>query len=240
MKNLLTVAFCCAALLIPAAFAQEVEPNDSANLADSIASFAIQGNIGHSGDVDWFVLVGQEGYNPTFTITHAANNDFDFEIYSDGAALGCGLGISSGDSVSCEVPGVCHVKVWSSSGTGSYSISINPGATGTPSDTHEVEPNDSKSLADSVADPVIVAMMGGGDDVDWFVLAGQEGYSPTFTIIHDDANDFDFEIFSDNTSVGRGVGISSGDSVTCNVPGTCYVKVWSCSGTGMYQIVITP
>ena len=123
MKNLLIVA-CCVAMLCPAVFAQEVEPNDSKNLADGISGYMICGNLGHSGDVDWFVLTGQEGYSPTFTIIHDHDNDFDFEIFSDNSSVGSGMGVSSGDSASCTVPGTCYVKVWSCSGAGRYQIVI--------------------------------------------------------------------------------------------------------------------
>lgn len=237
MKKL-CLAVLCTLFLVPATFAQEVEPNDSVELADSVSALTINGTIGSDEDVDWFVLVGQEGYQPTFSIIHDDANDFDFEIYSDGESVGAAVGIDSGDSLSCSVPGRCHVKVWSSTGTGAYSIQIAPKGNSSSGDTHEIEPNDTKNLADSVADMAIRGEIANPGDIDWFVLEGQEGTNPTFAITHDGANDFDFEVYSDDDSVGRAIGVESGDSIACEVPGRCFVKVWSCNGTGAYQISI--
>lgn len=239
MKKLCLAVF-CSLFFVPAVFAQEVEPNDSMDLADSISALAINGTIGSDEDVDWFVLVGQEGYQPTFTIVHEEGNDFDFEIFSDGESVDSAVGVESGDSLTCSVPGRCHVKIWSCDGTGAYSLQIAPRGNSASGNTHEAEPNDTKDLADSVSDMTICGEIAHEGDVDWFALEGQEGYHPSFAITHDEANDFDFEIYSNEESVGMAVGVSSGDSIDCDVPGRCFVKVWGCNGTGAYSIAITP
>ena len=95
-------------------------------------------------------------------------------------------------------------------------------------------------MADSVGGTTINGVINGSGDVDWFYLNGQEGTNPTFTIYHDDSNDFDFVIYSGDDEAGSAYGVSSGDSTTCNVPGKCYVKVWSSHGSGWYRIEINP
>ena len=56
----------------------EREPNNERRLADVVGGMSIHGSMSAKGDVDWFVLRGQEGTRPTFTILHAPGNDFDF------------------------------------------------------------------------------------------------------------------------------------------------------------------
>jgi len=230
-----------------AIFGQEVEPNNLKNQADKIGGPVIYGNIGYPGDVDWFVLSGQEGTNPRFTIFHAGNVDFDFEVFSAHNVVGRATGMNSGDSIQCNVPGQCFVRVWSCRGAGPYQIQIqaqpghqpghHPGGM-IPQGPDEHEPNNTQNLADPVGGHVIRGTMGSSGDVDWFVLNGQEGSHPTFIINHAPGDDFDFEVYSNNVIVGRATGANPGDAITCNVPGRCHVRVWSCHGVGPYTITI--
>jgi len=221
--------------MITLAFGQEREPNNQKTQADPITALNFHGVMASSSDIDWFVLNGQEGSNPTFTITHAPSVDFDVEIYSDNNTVGRAVGSNSGDSVTCQVPGKCFVKVWSSRGSGPYQIAIR-------AKSDEREPNDQKSQADRIAKTQyeINGTIANAGDVDWFALDGQEGNHPTFVITHAPSVDFDLEVYSDNNSVGRATGSNSPDRVTCDVPGKCFLKVWSCRGTGEYQIEIQP
>lgn len=102
----------------------ENEPNNTKNLADPCNDMTINGTLDSTRDIDWFYLKGQEGLNPTFTITHATTIDIDFEIFSDGKSVGRALGTKTGDKISCKVPGKCYIKVWSANGFGNYFINI--------------------------------------------------------------------------------------------------------------------
>ena len=255
MTRLLVLTAAFLVLLGTTALAQssEREPNNTKNLADGVAGYTIYGRISTSKDVDWFVLNGQEGTNPTMTIRHASGIDIDFEVFSGDSSVGTCSGTSPTDSRTFNVPGKCYVKVWGFRGTGSYTITINPsgGAVdnggndggydgGGYSGSDERESNNTKELADGINDLEINGAIGGSGDVDWFVLNGQEGSNPTFTIYHDSSIDVDFEVYSGDTSVGTCSGTQSGDSRTFQVPGRCFVRVWGFRGTGAYRIVINP
>lgn len=217
---------------------QEREPNNQKNQADSITGTELRGAISHSGDVDWFVLNGQEGSNPTFMIEHAPGVDFDFEVYSNHQRVGHATGSRSGDSVTCHVPGRCYIKVYSARGSGGYRITW-----GGHMQSDEREPNDNRGQADRIPQGKfdINGVISNASDVDWFQLSGQEGSNPTFIIEHAAGSDIDFEVYSGDDVVGRATGSSSGDSVTCNVPGTCYIKVWGAgNAAGPYHIRIQP
>lgn len=226
-------------------FSQEVEPNNDKQQADRVQGRTINGFIGYPGDVDWFVLSGQEGTNPTFTIYHAPNVDFDFEVYSDHQSVARATGTSSGDSTTCYVPGRCFVRVWSCHGTGSYQITFTGGGGGhhhippPPPQGDDREPNNQSSDASSVSDMTISGSINYSGDTDWYRLNGQEGSNPTFTIEHMSGIDVDFEVYSNGMSVGSATGSFSGNSITCNVPGSCSIRVWGCGGcTGGYVIRI--
>ncbi|MCX6644933.1 MAG: hypothetical protein NTY09_01030, partial [bacterium] len=91
----------------------ENESNDTMNTADSIDGLTIDGEIGRQGDQDdWFVLQGQEGYNPTFTLTYNVDDcDVDMEVYSDDEVIGSLTSTGSPDSGEFEVPGTCYLHV---------------------------------------------------------------------------------------------------------------------------------
>lgn len=224
----------------------EREPNDSKEQADLVEDFVIEGNISQSGDVDWFVLKGQEGTEAAFTIEHGDDVDFDFEVYNEEEQVGSATGSNSGDSITCQLPGRCFVKVWSARGSGAYDIRIQPhdsdnsdnSGNDTNSENDEREPNGTKDQADTIPRNKfnIRGMIARPTDVDWFELMGQEGNHPTFAIEHAADVNFDFEVFNDDNSVGKAVGHNSGDSIDCTVPGKCYVKVWSARGIGNYRI----
>ena len=136
IKNLTIVLLCTAALTLSSCSmfqiegANEVEPNDQRNLADRVNTLVIDGAMGSSTDVDWFVLAGQEGVTPSFIIRHEPGVDFDFEIYDSSGGfpqvVGRAVGVNSGDSIRVRTPGLVHVKVWSHNGSGRYQIQIIP------------------------------------------------------------------------------------------------------------------
>ncbi len=105
----------------------------------------------------------------------------------------------------------------------------------------EVESNDSRSLADSIDEFVIRGHMDEEDGDDWFVLAGQEGFHPTFIIYFDDEEvEVDFAVYSDDEQVGEALDWGTEEEITCQVPSVCYVHVWWWDGEGDYEIEIIP
>ncbi len=213
----------------------EIEINDRREIANPISVPTITGSLDENDTVDWFVLAGQEGTRPTFTITHDANCNFDFEVYSDEAMVGRATGTASPDSIACSVPGRCFVKVWRVSGSGRYTLSINPRGV----EDMEREPNNDRSSATLARSMLLRGGLSEGDAEDWFELDGQEGTRPTFTINHDANCNFDFEVYNGNDLVGRANGTGQSDRVTGFVPGRCFVRVLRVSGSGNYTIAIT-
>jgi len=235
----------------------EVEPNDTMDLADQIAeALEINGNMDAKDTDDWFILGGQEGYKAEFTIIQDEGLEVDFEIYSvadiddleDNELVGSGTGFGT-ESIVCEIPATCFIHVWHWEGSGDYTIkikSLDAGGTVTDvtlddyadEDYDEVEPNDEQSLADEIDDLDIYGHMD-IDDVDWYKLTGQEGTNPTFTILFDDEDvEMDFRIYSDDEVVGTAAEYGSGESITCEVPGTCYIEIYHWTGEGDYVMLI--
>jgi len=104
----------------------------------------------------------------------------------------------------------------------------------------EWESNDTMDLADSIDGYVIDGEIGRhNDDDDWFMLEGQEGYTPTITLYYDDYDcDIDLEVYSDDDYVGGLTSVSSPDSGEFDIPGTCYIHVYTFDGHGDYTIEI--
>jgi hypothetical protein len=105
----------------------EVEPNDTYDIADEIADNDIEGYVCPS-DEDWFLLDGQEGVVPTFYLDYdPAIGDVDMEIYSDGLLVGVIKGTAGNESAIFHVPGQVYLRVLAFDGEGSYKITIDSG-----------------------------------------------------------------------------------------------------------------
>jgi hypothetical protein len=104
----------------------------------------------------------------------------------------------------------------------------------------EVEPNDSVDIADTVDGFIIQGSFSKGDNDDWFVLNGQEGENPSLAVVFDgEAMELNWEVYSDDDVVESMTGDGSPESVTVDVPGTCYVHVWRVRGKGDYTFAIS-
>jgi hypothetical protein len=229
--------------LIPALAGEgpdEIESNNTMELADSIDGLVIEGNMDEDDGDDWFVLNGQEGYHPTFTIFFDEDEvEVDFAIYSGEEEVAEAIGYGTDESVTADVPDRCYIHVWWWSGEGDYTIRIEPGKDECEGED-EIEPNNDKEDADLIEGLEINGYIC-EDDGDWFVLDGQEGFNPTFTIYFDDEEcEIDFEVYSGDELVGGAYDYGSDESITCDVPGVCYVYVYYWSGEGEYTIEIEP
>ena len=210
----------------------EREPNNDIGSADKTSETIIDGHLSETDSADWFRLNGQESTFASFTIVHETGADFNFEVYNDTAPVAHARGTGSSDTVSCEIPGVCHVKVYRVSGSGPYSLIVSPGG---PS---EREPNDQPGEADTISTTSIFAEIQHPADSDWFSLAGQEGYNATYTIHHGSENQFQFEVYNDGASLGKIEGNSPGEGLTAEHPGRVTIKVTSKRGNGWYLLKI--
>lgn len=248
MKKLFSVGVSIVLLalfsLLPAVAGEgpdEVEPNDSRGLADSIDidDYVIRGHIDEDDEDDWFVLEGQEGFNPTFIIDFDEDElEIDLEIFS-GDDLVDTLMDWGPEEVTVEIPGQCFIHVYWWSGEGDYTIEIEP-ASDLCQGEDEVEPNDEEYLADEI-DGFEIEGYACEDDDDWFKLTGQEGYNPTITLIYDDDEyDIDLDVYSGDDLIGSLDEIDSPDSDDFEIPGTCYLVVYAHEGEGEYTIEIDP
>ncbi len=219
----------------------EIEPNDTMDLADFIDSYYIQGHMDEDDRKDWYVLEGQEGYYPTFTIYFDGDEvEIDWEIYSDDELVEGAYGWDGDESITCEVLGECYIYVYWYSGDGDYEIEIEP-EKGECEGEDEIEPNDEADLADYIEEALEIHGYMCEDDEDWFVLGGQEGYEPTFTIFFDgDEVEMDWEIYSDDELVEGAYGWDGDESITCEVPDECFIYIYWWSGEGEYWIEIEP
>ncbi len=222
----------------------EQEPNNDRSMANLVRNLVIEGSLSADDTEDWFELGGQEGSVPSFTIRHGPNVNFDFEVYS-GEGLACrAIGTGSSDTIRCNVPGRCFVRVWRVSGEGNYTLTVNPhrshpmqhrpvSTTGM-----EIEPNNSRETATLTRSMRLEGELSHNDTEDWFELAGQEGTRPTFIINHDSQANFDFEVYSEGNVVCRATGSGASETIHCEVPGRCFIRVWRVSGSGRYTISI--
>jgi len=250
-----------AALTIAPSFAQEGsgewEPNGVSNSAYVIDEdqFVVDGTIGAYDEdygsvdtTDWFALRGHDGPEHTFTMTFNADQvEIDWEIYDFSAdfedeyparllASMTDQGVSP-ETATAYVEGTCYIKVWAVSGSGDYRLTVDEK---TCQGVDEVEPNDTIDAADSIRWDMIEAWVCENDS-DWFVLTGQEGSRPTFELRFDDEKiEVDWAIYSDDSMVYNGTGYGSPETVTCEVPGTCYIHVWQYSGEGPYMVIFYP
>jgi hypothetical protein len=211
----------------------ERETNDGRESADRVTDLALDGRLDGDDGEDWFRLGGQESTFASFTIVHDADNDFNIEVFNDASPAAHARGSGASDTVSCNIPGVCHVRVYRVSGSGPYTVIITPGGPA------EKEPNNTPEDAGQITSNSIFGEIENAGDVDFYVLAGQEGFNATYTIYHGTDCDFNIEVFNDGTSVGQAAGNRTGDTVTAEHPGRVSLRVWSTRGTGWYLVRIS-
>ncbi|HPA70820.1 MAG TPA: serine protease [Spirochaetota bacterium] len=212
----------------------EMEGNNVRALANRTRSVTLTGRLGDDDAEDWFMLEGQEGQQPSVAISHGGAMNFDFEVYSDMILAGRATGTGATDSISCNVPGRCYVRVYRVTGAGSYTVTIGRDAGA----YREQEPNDDRSMANLTRSMVIEGSVSAEDRDDWFELAGQEGNSPSFTLRHSEGADFEIEVFSNETPVGRTRTGAASETLRCAVPGRCFVHVWRVTGSGNYTLTV--
>jgi len=211
----------------------ERESNNGRENADRTANLALDGFLSEADTEDWFRLGGQESTFAAFTIVHDGDSNFDFQVFNDASVVASATGAGQADTVSCDIPGQCHVRVFRVSGSGPYSIIISPG--GAP----EKEPNDDEGAASQVAESSVFGQIDRNGDVDYYSLGGQEGFNATYTIYHGPGSDFDIEVFNDGSSVGTASGNVTGDSITAEHPGRVVMKITGKRGTGWYLVRIS-
>ncbi len=102
----------------------------------------------------------------------------------------------------------------------------------------ESEPNDIPDDADIIETLQIRGRIC-RNDVDWFILNGQEGYKPEITLTcNADSCDIDLEVFSGADYVGVLNATESSDASEFDVPGSCYLRVYAFDGEGDYTIAV--
>ena len=216
----------------------EQEPNDTMDQADRAAGRVLQGSIGGEDPEDWYVLEGQQSVEPVFVFSFDEEAlEIDWEVYSGERVVLASDRSGSPEEAACTVPGACYIRVQLKEGEGDYGIKVNPGEC---AGEGELEPNDTQWFANRVDGLEIRGYMC-EDEEDWYVLEGQEGSRPTFTIyFNDEEVEIDFTVYSDDEEVETAAGYGMGESLRCSVPGTCYIRAYHYSGEGEYRIVIEP
>ncbi len=95
------------------------EPNDSAGMSSEVSGMVIAGSLEGAGDVDWYALKGQEGYNAGYSLRSAPGSGVLFEVFNDGLSAGRSRG---GNPLIAEHPGRVTLRVWSDSGRGGWYV----------------------------------------------------------------------------------------------------------------------
>ena len=104
----------------------EIESNNEREISDPIEELKFSGYACEDDD-DWFVLDGDEGANPTITLTYDVDQcDIDLDVYSGDEYIGTLDDHISPDSNTFEVPDACYLHVFAFEGEGEYTIEIKP------------------------------------------------------------------------------------------------------------------
>jgi len=222
----------------------EKEPNDTMEDATPITGFTIEGMVGSRGDEeDWFLLKGQEGTYPTFTLKYNAEIcDIDLEVYNDGELIGSLTGTEGEEKESFYIPGECHIHVYAYEGYGEYTIEIEPGERDDKmcEGEDEEEPNDLKELADLIGNLQIEAYACENDH-DWFLINAEQGNNPTISLSYNPEEcDIDLKVYSDDIIVGSFESTEGEETGSVYIPGECYLHVYAYDGYGKYSIEIHP
>ena len=107
-------------------------------------------------------------------------------------------------------------------------------------DGKEKENNNDKYRANLIAQGLLVeGSLSDNDEVDWYEIAGQEGYNPRISIAHAKGNNFNFEVYSDSALVCKAGGLTEIDGTQCSVPGRCFIKINRVTGSGSYSLQIS-
>lgn len=92
----------------------------------TVSGLSYNGYMTGPGDTDWLTLGGQEGNNPTVCLSHGPGVDFDVAVYNDGNMACQNDELGQRTCCRANTPGSVKIKVWSVTGSGNYSISIQP------------------------------------------------------------------------------------------------------------------
>jgi len=228
--------------------ADENEPNDSRSRANTITEETFDGIICED-DEDWFTFDFGRNESDYYTvILHHDDDDadLDIEVFSDQEEMGSLISVSSPDEDEFHIEDDLYIRVYSYSGSAEYWVEVYPSDGDTISRSgdcegpSENEPNDELEDADIISG-LTIRGYACEDDIDFFLLAGQEGYHPTITLYYNDnLCDIDCLVWSLDEVAGELTGVSSPDSDNFHLPDLGILAVYSYSGEGDYTIEIEP
>ena len=188
MKTLPTLAALCflaATTQSHACITTETESNDRESRADGplCSGVEVQGDIDSRRDIDWYYFDMPSAGTINISLSHASNDDFDWDLYrSSGSAVK-----SAGTSQNPETgsyngsAGEYYLKVTRYSGTGYYDLNVNFADDDSPSnpacDTYGTRPSKPNNLTSyltgnnqdvcpDLGTSAGLLLMGGGSDVD--------------------------------------------------------------------------
>jgi len=92
----------------------------------NVGGLSFNGVMVGPGDTDWLTLQGQEGTSPTICLSHGGGVDFDVAVFNDGNQVCSNIATGNYTCCSASTPGSVRVKIWSVTGSGSYSVTIRP------------------------------------------------------------------------------------------------------------------
>ncbi len=228
--------------------ADEDEPNDSRSRANTITEESFDGIICED-DEDWFTFDFGRNTSDYYTVVlHHDDDDadLDIEVFSDREEVGSLMGVSSPDEEEFEIEDDLFIRVYSYSGNAEYWVEVYPSdgdtirSSGDCEGPSENEPNDELTDADVISG-LTIRGYACEDDIDFFLLAGQEGYHPTITLYYNDnLCDIDCLVWSLDEVAGELDSVSSPDSDNFHLPEIGILAVFAYSGEGDYTIEIEP
>ena len=231
----------------------EVEPNDTKEIANPLPDFPIDGWYCHLekdvDDDDFFSFEAEFGDQLDVTMTLDSDAcDRDMELWnSDEEVLAYSRGTSDSEhfTYTFGASGTYYLRcyVWSSgSGGGDYWVDI----TSTPTFIDEVEDNDTIGQANSLSFPLadFNASLGpggyDGDDVDYFAISADTDDFLDFTLTQESTGyNIDLELLDASETVletSDGTGTTESITYTFAAGGTYYLRCFTVSGAGLYTL----
>ncbi len=202
----------------------ETEPNDTIATANVVPSTvtSITGNLTVSSDVDYYAITLAAGEKITVNMTGPSGPDWDlFLVNSSGGTLTSSEGSTTTESLTYTNSGsaslTVYIKVIVYNGTSSspYTLALSRTTPPPPATYNEVEPNNSASAANIVADNItkIVGYISSSTDNDYFKVNVAAGHTLTVNMTGPTGSSYDYDLYFYNAS-GTQIAVSDGSTTT--------------------------
>jgi hypothetical protein len=220
----------------------ETEPNDTIATANSVPSTvtSITGNLTVSTDVDYYAVTLAAGEKITVNMSGPSGPDWDlYLVNASGGTLTSSTGSTTTESMTYTNSGssslTVYIKVIVYSGTSSspYTLAISRTTPPPPAIYNEVEPNNSVSAANVVADNItkITGYISSSTDNDYFKLNVGAGKTLTLAMTGPTGSTYDYDLYLYDATGATQLAASEGSTTTENIS-------WKNTGASTVSVIV--